>query len=80
MLARQGRLLARAGRALGSSAASKPLAPFHLAFPVNNLQASREFYGNVLGCQEGRSSNKWIDFSLCARRYPAPKASLTPIW
>jgi len=37
---------------------------FHLAFPVNDLNAAREFYNNVLGCEEGRSSDRWIDFNL----------------
>jgi len=37
---------------------------FHLAFPVNDLAAAREFYGGVLGCEEGRSSDKWVDFNL----------------
>jgi extradiol dioxygenase family protein len=37
---------------------------FHLAFPVNDLTAAREFYGGVLGCEEGRSSERWIDFDL----------------
>lgn len=37
---------------------------FHLAFPVNDLSAAREFYGGVLGCREGRSSDRWIDFDL----------------
>ena len=37
---------------------------FHLAFPVNDLQAAREFYGSVLECEEGRSSERWIDFNL----------------
>lgn len=40
------------------------LTPFHLAFPVNDLAAARCFYGETLGCQEGRSSDKWIDFNL----------------
>ena len=37
---------------------------FHLAFPVHDLSAAREFYGGVLGCAEGRSSETWIDFDL----------------
>ena len=37
---------------------------FHLAFPVNDLEAAREFYGGVLECEEGRSSERWIDFNL----------------
>jgi uncharacterized protein len=40
------------------------LAPFHLAFPVDDLAAARHFYGTVLGCPEGRSSDAWIDFNL----------------
>ena len=40
------------------------LAPFHLAFPVDDLDAARVFYGGILGCPEGRSSAEWIDFDL----------------
>ncbi len=40
------------------------LTPFHLAFPVDDLGAARQFYGEVLGCPEGRSSDQWIDFNL----------------
>lgn len=40
------------------------LRPFHLAFPVNDLNAAREFYGKTLGCEEGRSSDQWIDFNF----------------
>ncbi len=41
-----------------------PIAPFHLAFPVHDLAAARQFYGQFLGCPEGRSSSEWIDFDL----------------
>ncbi len=37
---------------------------FHLAFPVHDLDAARDFYAGVLECQEGRSSECWIDFNL----------------
>ena len=37
---------------------------FHLAFPVKDLEESRRFYGEILGCEEGRSSDAWIDFNL----------------
>ena len=37
---------------------------FHLAFPVHDLAAAREFYGGILGCDEGRSSERWVDFNL----------------
>ncbi len=40
------------------------ITPFHLAFPVDDLQAAREFYGGLLQCPEGRSSDTWIDFDL----------------
>ena len=40
------------------------LTPFHIAFPVDDLEAARHFYGTVLGCPEGRSSEQWIDFDL----------------
>jgi extradiol dioxygenase family protein len=40
------------------------IAPFHLAFPVDDLAAARRFYGGLLGCPEGRSSNEWIDFDF----------------
>lgn len=38
--------------------------PFHLAFPVHDLAAARAFYGGLLGCPEGRSSEEWIDFDF----------------
>ena len=37
---------------------------FHLAIPVDDLATARAFYGNVLGCPEGRSAEKWVDFDL----------------
>ena len=40
------------------------IAPFHLAFPVDDLAAARKFYGDLMGCPEGRSSSEWIDFSF----------------
>ena len=42
----------------------RPLTPFHLAIPVHDLAAARAFYGGVLGCAEGRSAERWIDFDL----------------
>jgi extradiol dioxygenase family protein len=38
--------------------------PFHLAFPVHDLDAARAFYGRLLGCPEGRSDTHWIDFDF----------------
>ena len=41
-----------------------PLTPFHLAIPVDDLTSAREFYGDLLGCPEGRSAKQWVDFNL----------------
>ncbi len=38
--------------------------PFHLAFPVHDLAAARAFYGEAMGCREGRSSAEWVDFDF----------------
>ena len=40
------------------------LQPFHLAFPVGDLELARDFYGRVLGCPLGRSDDSWVDFNL----------------
>ena len=40
------------------------LIPFHLAIPVDNIPVCRKFYRTVLGCEEGRSSEHWVDFNL----------------
>jgi extradiol dioxygenase family protein len=37
---------------------------FHLAFPVDDLAKARAFYGELLGCPEGRSSPEWVDFNF----------------
>jgi len=41
-----------------------PLSPFHLAFPVHDIAEARRFYGDVLGCPEGRSAPDWVDFNF----------------
>ena len=41
-----------------------PGSPFHYAFPVHDLELAKDFYGRILGCEQGRSSTKWQDFSL----------------
>jgi extradiol dioxygenase family protein len=40
------------------------MSPFHLAFPVRDLAEARAFYGELLGCPEGRSSPEWVDFNF----------------
>ena len=42
----------------------KPIPPFHLAFPVHDLEAARAFYTDVLGAACGREDTHWIDFDL----------------
>lgn len=51
---------------------------FHLAFPVKDLEESRKFYVETLGCEEGRSSDRWIDFNLFGHQivaHLAPEAA-----
>ncbi len=43
---------------------TRPLSPFHLAFPVRDLEEARRFYASLLGCPTGRESKEWIDFDL----------------
>ncbi|WP_419815949.1 VOC family protein [Glacieibacterium sp.] len=57
---------------------------FHLAFPVDDLAAARAFYGGVIGCPEGRSSDEWIDFDfhghqLVAHLAPRGARSSNPV-
>ncbi|MCP4810498.1 MAG: VOC family protein [Proteobacteria bacterium] len=45
--------------------------PFHLALPVHDLDAARGFYGGLLGCAEGRSAPRWIDFDFFGHQLSA---------
>lgn len=54
--------------------------PFHLAIPVDDLAAARHFYGTVLGCPEGRSSETWVDFDFNGHQlvvHHAPRGAIT---
>ncbi|QIL02016.1 VOC family protein [Sphingomonas sinipercae] len=53
------------------------LPPFHLAFPVDDLGAARRFYGDLIGCAEGRSADEWIDFNLFGHQIVAHLAPAT---
>lgn len=44
---------------------------FHLAFPVDDLDKARSFYGGVLGCPEGRSNDRWVDFDFLGHQIVA---------
>jgi extradiol dioxygenase family protein len=44
---------------------------FHLAMPVHDLAAARDFYGGLLGCREGRSADTWVDFDLYGHQFVA---------
>ncbi len=52
------------------------LVPFHIAFPVDDLDAARHFYGTILGCPEGRSSADWIDFNLYGHQIVAHRTDM----
>ena len=54
------------------------LTPFHIAFPVDDLNAARAFYGGTLGCPEGRSSTQWIDFNLFGHQIVAHLKPASP--
>lgn len=45
--------------------------PFHLAFPIKDIESTREFYGSLLGCEIGRSTDKWIDFNFFGNQLSA---------
>lgn len=47
------------------------LSPFHLAFPVLDLEATRRFFVSVLGCSVGRESQRWIDFDFYGHQISA---------
>ncbi|HEY9646882.1 MAG TPA: VOC family protein, partial [Chroococcidiopsis sp.] len=47
------------------------LRPFHVAFPVADLDDTRQFYETVLGCTVGRTSDRWIDFNLFGHQITA---------
>lgn len=47
------------------------MTPFHLAFPVRDLEETRTFYRDVLGCAIGRSSDTWVDFDLFGHQMSA---------
>jgi extradiol dioxygenase family protein len=54
------------------------LRPFHIAFPVDNLAKARAFYGDLLGCPEGRSADNWVDFDLFGHQIVAHLAPPRP--
>ena len=49
--------------------------PFHLAFPATDLEATRSFYANVLGCAVGREAERWIDFDFFGHQIVAHKVA-----
>lgn len=49
--------------------------PFHLAFPVTSLAKARQFYGDLLGCPEGRASEDWVDFDFFGHQIVAHLSS-----
>lgn len=49
---------------IAKTAGASLMGPFHLAIPVHDLIAAREFYGGLFACREGRSSDEWVDFDF----------------
>ncbi len=54
---------------------SAGLAPFHVAVPVADVEESRAFYADVLGCVEGRSTEKWVDFNFFGHQFVIHQAA-----
>jgi extradiol dioxygenase family protein len=54
------------------------LPPFHLAIPVHDLAEARTFYGGLLGCPEGRSAARWVDFNLYGHQLVCHLSPLKP--
>jgi extradiol dioxygenase family protein len=55
-----------------------PQPRFHLAFPVRDLAEARAFYGELLGCREGRSSDEWVDFDFFGHQIVAHLSANEP--
>ena len=45
------------------------LMPFHVAVQVRDLEEARHFYGEIVGCKEGRSDQRWVDFNLFGHQF-----------
>lgn len=60
-----------------------PISPFHLAFPVRDVDEARRFYVEMLGCREGRSDQQWVDLDLFGHQivahYQPPAAGSTKV-
>lgn len=54
------------------------LQPFHLAIPVKKLEESRIFYRDTLGCEEGRSSEHWVDFNFFGHQLVIHEQEMPP--
>jgi extradiol dioxygenase family protein len=60
------------------SVLDSPIPRFHLAMPVDDLDAARRFYGEVLGLEQGRSSDTWVDWNLHGHQFVTHLAPDTP--
>ncbi len=52
--------------------------PFHFAFKIKDIDSTRDFYVNILGCKEGRSTEKWIDFDFFGNQLSAHISNSIP--
>lgn len=56
-----------------------PIPRFHLAMPVDDLAAARQFYGEVLGLEQGRSAETWVDWNLHGHQFVTHLAADRPV-
>ena len=67
----QGRLRAEPSQAARGEVVAFMPAPFHFSFIVSDLASTRRFYGEILGCREGRSTDTWVDFDFFGNQISA---------
>ena len=58
---------------------NRSLQPFHLAFPVSDMEATRHFYAEMLGCGVGRDASRWIDFNFYGHQLSAHLSDAMPV-
>ena len=54
------------------------LAPFHLAIPVSDIAMSKQFYGEIMGCSQGRSADEWVDWNFYGHQLVTHKVASMP--
>ena len=59
-------------------ATSQVVSPFHLAIPVNDIAQAKHFYGDIMGCSQGRSAKEWVDWNFYGHQLVTHKVETMP--